>query len=162
MLVTRSFARTVAPALALVLSLSIAVGCGSDDSSGSASEEDRVKQIFDDWQDDFTTGKGEETCARLTKSGRDELLAYRDAAGSIDPDATCPEIVSAIIRATDKAGVKQQPAKAVSVRVDGDKAVAQVSDAGRPPVPVRLVKEDGKWKLPSAGFGPLTGGTDGG
>lgn len=155
MTVTRSFMRTAVPALALALLLSVAPGCGSDDSGGAGSEEDRIKEVFAQWQEDFTTGNGDATCARLTASGRNELLAYRDVAGNIDPKATCAEVVSAIIKRTEEAGIEQQPAKVVSAKIKGNRAIAQVSDAGRPAIPVRLVKEDGEWKLPSAGFGPL-------
>ena len=155
MIVTRSFVRTAVPALALALLLSAAPGCGSEDSGGSGSEEQRIKEVFAQWQEDFTTGKGPETCARLTESGRKELLAYRDVSGYIDRDATCAEVVSSIIKGTDEAGVEQQPAKVLSAKVNGNTAIAQVSDAGRPAVPVRLVKQGGEWKRPSAGFGPL-------
>jgi hypothetical protein len=155
MTVTR-FIRTVVPALALALLLSVAPGCGSDDSGGTGSEEDRIKEVFAQWQEDFTSGNGEATCARLTKSGRDEMLAYKDLSVGIDPDADCAEVVSSIVKATEKAGVEQQPAKVVSAKVDGNTAIAQVSDAGRRAVPVRLVKQDGEWKLPSAGFDSLT------
>lgn len=164
MIVTRSHVRAAVLSLALTLTLTFATGCGSDESSGSGSggsadsgsEEQRIKDVFAQWQEDFTTGKGEETCARLTESGQKELLAYRDVAGNIPADADCAEVVSSIIKNTEEAGVVQQPAKVVSAKIDGNKAVAQVSDAGRPPVPVRLVKVDGEWMLPSAGFGPLT------
>jgi hypothetical protein len=160
-IVTRSFMRTAVPALALALVLSAAPGCGSDDSGGSGTEEERIKEVFAQWQEDFTTGKGPETCARLTDSGRKELLAYRDVAGYIDRDATCAEVVSSIIEGTEDAGVEQKPAKVLSAKVSGNTAIAQVSDAGRPAVPVRLIKQNGEWKLPSAGFGPLIGNEKG-
>lgn len=158
----RYLTRAMTAASVVALALSAASGCGSDDSAGSAGEEDRIKQMFNDWQDDFAAGNGEATCAKLTKSGRDELLRYRDVSGYIDRTASCEQTVRAIVAQTDEAGVKQQPARALSVRINGNKAVAQVSDAGRPAVPVRLVKQNGEWKLPSAGFGPVAGDKDGG
>ncbi|HYI99595.1 MAG TPA: hypothetical protein VEX36_07975 [Thermoleophilaceae bacterium] len=159
MTIARRFvARLIVAVAGIAVALSFATGCGSDDSAGLGNEEDQIKQMFNDWQDDFAAGNGNATCAKLTRSGQQELAKYRDVSGYIDRDASCEEIVSAIVAQTQEAGVKQQPARALSVRVDGDTAVAQVSDAGRPAVPVKLVKQGDEWKLPSAGFGPVTGG----
>jgi hypothetical protein len=77
--------------------------------------------------------------------------------GYIGRDATCEQVVEQIVQATEKAEIKQQPAKAISIRIDGDQAIAQVVDGGRPPRPVRIVKQDGRWMFPSAGFGSLVG-----
>jgi hypothetical protein len=156
------FARAVVLMPILVLAVAGMAGCGSGDSAGSTSEEDRVKQVFDDWQHAFGTGDGQATCSRLTLSGRRELLEYRRISGYIDRDATCEEVVRQIVEATDRNGVVQQPAKAISARVDGDRAVAQVVDGGRPPRPVLMVKRGGRWMFPTAGFGSLVGGEDDG
>jgi hypothetical protein len=40
----------------------------------------------------------------------------------------------------------------LSVRVDGDRATARVSDGGRPSQPMTFVKIDGDWKLPDPGL----------
>lgn len=156
---THRLARTVGIA-AVVVALCTAAGCGSDDSSGSEGqgEEEQIKQEFDEWQADFIAGDGDAVCARMTKSAQDEIVQFQ-LTQSKARDMSCEDAVRAMIRTTREGGVQQQPSKAVSVKIDGDKAVAMVSDAGRPVQPVRLVKEDGKWKLPSAGLGSVGGGS---
>lgn len=154
MTIASSRARTAMLASALAVTLALPAGCGSDDSDGSAgSEEDRIKQVFDDWQASFIAGDGDAVCARLTASGRQEIVAAKQSAPGAGPDASCEDVVRAIVAESDKAGLEQQPSRAVSVRIDGDTATAMVSDAGRKPQPVELVRQDGEWKLPSAGFG---------
>jgi hypothetical protein len=145
--------RTGAVALS-ALAFAAAPGCGSDDDGGSAaSEEDRIKQVFDDWQASFIAGDGDAVCSRLTASGQQEIVAAKQSAPGAGPNASCEEVVRAIVKESNEAGLEQQPSRAVSVRIDGDTATAMVSDAGREPQPVKLVKQDGEWKLPSAGFG---------
>lgn len=154
--------RYLARVIALTLVSVLAAGCGSDDSSRSVSEPDRVKRVFDDWQHAFGTGDGVATCTRLTEAGRGELLRYRRVSGYIDRSATCEEVVEQIVQAAEKAGVEQQPAKAISARVEGNRAVVQVIDGGRPPRPVRMVKQRGRWMFPTAGLGSLAGDTNDG
>lgn len=145
--------RTATVVSAAALALVLTPGCGSDDSDGSArSEEDQIKQVFDDWQASFIAGDGEAVCSRLTSSGQQEILAAKGSAPGAGADATCEEVVRALVQESNEAGLEQQPSRAVSVKIDGDKATAMVSDAGRAPQPVKLVKQDGEWKLPSAGF----------
>lgn len=155
MTIARSRTCTALLGSALALTLALASGCGSDESDGSASggEQDEIKQIFDSWQASFIAGDGEAVCSRLTASGQREIVAAKQSAPGAGSDASCEEVVRALVRQSKEAGLEQQPSRAVSVRVDGDTATAMVSDAGRKPQPVRFVKQDGEWKLPSAGFG---------
>jgi hypothetical protein len=145
--------RTAFAAAALALLLLVAPGCGSDDSGGSASQEDQIKQIFDDWQASFIEGDGDAVCSRMTAAGRREIVAAKQSAPGAGLGASCEDVVRAIVRESNEAGLEQQPSRAVSVRIEGDEATAMVSDAGRKPQPVRFVKQGGEWKLPSAGFG---------
>ena len=88
------------------------------------------------------------------------MLRYaRVAAGNIDDDASCEEVIHQTVEFSDKAGVKQQPSKAISARIRGNRAVIKVVDDGRPPVRGLVVKEDGEWKLPTAGFASLLEGS---
>lgn len=140
-------------AVAMALALLVAPACGSDDSESAASQEDQIKQIFDDWQASFIAGDGDAVCSRMTAAGKREIIAAKASAPGAGPSPSCEAVVRAIIRESNEAGLKQQPSRAVSVRINGDKATAMVSDAGRKPQPVQFVKEDGEWKLPTAGFG---------
>jgi hypothetical protein len=142
--------------LGLAVVLSIA-SCGSD-SESAGSEEEQVMQTFNEWQISFAEGDGDATCSKLTESGRDEAVRYgRLTARNSGGDASCEEVVHQTVELTNKAGVKQQPSKAISARIRGDRAVIQVVDDGRPPVPGHVVKEDGEWKLPTAGFASFLG-----
>jgi hypothetical protein len=153
---TRALVRTCTYMLGLTLVLLMA-SCGSD-SKSAGTEEEQVMQMFNEWQISFAEGDGDATCSKLTESGRNEVVRYgRIAAGTGNGDASCEEVVHQTVELTDKAGVKQQPSKAISARIRGNRAVLQVVDDGRPPVPGHVVKEDGEWKLPTAGFASFLG-----
>ncbi|HYI99589.1 MAG TPA: hypothetical protein VEX36_07945 [Thermoleophilaceae bacterium] len=133
--------------------LLIASGCGSDDSQGSsADEENHIKQVFDRWQASFIAGDGDEVCSLLTTSAKQELLAAKGSAPGASAGASCEETVRAITRESNRAGLDQESSRAVSVQIKGDTAIAMVSDAGRKAQPVKFVKQDGEWKLPSVGL----------
>jgi hypothetical protein len=152
--------RLAALAASVALTLAMAPGCGSEDDSGGGSgdgsarsEEAQIKRIFDDWQARFIAGDGDAVCSRLTASAQQEIIAAKQSAPGAGPDASCPEVVRALVKESNDAGLEQNPSRAVSVRIDGDTATAMVSDGGRKPQPVKFVKVDGVWKLPTAGFG---------
>lgn len=141
----------------LGLGLVLSIASCSSDSESSGSEEEQVIQMYNEWQLSFAEGDGDATCSKLSESGRNEVLRYRRVASQIDRDASCEEVIHQTVEATDKAGVEQQPSKAISARIHGNRAVLQVIHNGRPPVPGHVVKEDGEWKLPTAGFASLMG-----
>jgi hypothetical protein len=146
-------------ACVLVLALVLAIGgCGSD-SESSGSEEEQVMEMFNAWQISFAEGDGDATCSKLTESARDEVMRYGKmyGYGDGDGDGSCEDVVHQSVEATDKAGIEQQPSKAISARIRGNKAVIRVVDDGRPPVRGNVVKEDGEWKLPTAGFSSFLG-----
>jgi hypothetical protein len=137
--------------------LSTIAACGSSDSSEA--ENARARQAVDDWQADLTRGDGEAACSRLTKAGLEELLLIRGSTGGIPADAGCPQVVRLMRRGAQRTGARLRPAKTVSVRVDGDRATAQVSTNGFRPVPVGLAKQNGEWKISSPGYeSPLPSG----
>jgi hypothetical protein len=143
--------------LALLLWLgAMATGCGS---GASESEQDRVRRIVNGWEASLTRGDGEAACSGLSGAGRAELLLLRGGAGGIPIDASCPETVRWMLRGSRGTGSEPKPPRVVSVRVNGNRAVAQVSSGGFRPAPVRLVRQDDEWKISSPGFGsPLPAG----
>lgn len=156
MSVVRALTRPAALIALLALSPTAATGCGSDDASGS--EQDRVERVVDAWQSSIARGDGEATCSGLTAAGRKELLLVRGGVGGIPIDASCPQTVRWIRKGSRVAGLNPRPPKVVSVQVDGDRAVAQVSAGEFRPQPLRLVKQDDEWKISSPGFrSPLPG-----
>jgi hypothetical protein len=137
---TERTTRAKLAAIALVLALALASGCGSDDSESSASEEDQIKQIFNDWQASFIAGDGDAVCSRMTAAGKQEIIAAKQDAPGAGPDASCEEVVRAIVRESNKAGLKQQPSRAVSVRIDGDRH----GQRRRPQAPAGAVRQGGR------------------
>ncbi|HYI99588.1 MAG TPA: hypothetical protein VEX36_07940 [Thermoleophilaceae bacterium] len=133
----------------------VSTGCGSDEPD----ETTAVRQAFTGWQSALNSGNGEAACSRLTEEGRDEFLLVRGGKGGIPINASCPELVRRILEGTRQTGVKLQPERVRSVQIDGDTAVAEVGVSNFRPRTVRLAKQDGEWKISSAGFGsPLPGG----
>lgn len=135
-------------------------GCGSDDeqpaAGGQAHDEAKVVQTFNDWQDDFIAGRGDEVCAGLSRSGLAEVSNLDALTPSLPPDASCADTIRTMIETANASGTTQRPAKALSARVNGARATAMVSDAGHRPRPMRLILEDGEWKMTTAGFAGLT------
>lgn len=154
-------ARSNAPSRALVAGLLLlmlmAAGCGSGDSSES--DEDRVRRTVNAWEASLTRGDGQAACSGLSSEGRKEILLVRGGVGGIPIDASCPEVVRWMLRGSRNIGSEPKPPKVVSVRVDGDRAVAEVDAPAPRPTPVRLVRRGEEWKVSSAGFAsPLPAG----
>jgi hypothetical protein len=152
-----SLARHAALAPIVALVLVMVAGCGSDDSP--AKEKDHVRETVNRWEVSLTRGKGDAVCAQLTKAGRDELLLIRGGRGGIPIDASCPLTVRGMFEGTKNIDTKPKPPRVISVRLDGDRATAEVSTGGFRPTPIGLAKQDGEWMISSPGFrSPLPGG----
>lgn len=145
--------RLVVAAAGMALMLA---ACGDDGSSRASGDNDAtassmapdeadVRSTFKRFEAAFQAGDGYRACRMLTKAAREE-------AGNLISDQTCER---GIAQLGDTAGdFKQDPSKILSVRIDGDKAVASVSDAGRRAVPLPFVKEGGQWKISDLGLAP--------
>lgn len=137
--------------LAFAAAMVPAAGCG-DDGGGSGSgpasatgDEASIRKLFKDFEAAYQAGDGERACRMLTAAARAE------AAGLRGDGQTCQQSVARI--GATMGDIEQQPSKILSVRVDGDRATASISDAGRPPVELPFVREDGGWKIAELGFG---------
>lgn len=154
--VAGELARLILLVFAVAL-LSTVAACGSDSADA---ENARVKQAVDGWQADLVRGRGQAACSRLNEDGLEELLLIRGGVGGIPIDASCPQVVRLMLRGSRRTGARLRPAKTVSVRVDGDRATAEVRANGYEPAPIGLAKNDGEWKISSPGFdSPLPGGS---
>jgi hypothetical protein len=102
-------------------------------------------------QADADAGRGDRYCAALTKAGRAQV--ERNSIFATD-GASCQDAIAREARILRKTNTNtiSKPVKIVSVEVDGDSATIMVSDEGRAPSAVRLLKVDGKWKLPDPGY----------
>jgi hypothetical protein len=101
-------------------------------------------------QDDFDNVDGESYCDRLTPAGIKQVETFGKSYGA---GTECVQIMNTVADNTRKAGVEQKPSVLLKVKVDGDRAVATISNGGRPPEPMVFVKHDGEWKIPDPGFG---------
>jgi hypothetical protein len=129
-----------------------ASGNGGDatrDDAVPRSDAGQIRQLLADAQLDYLEGNAEAYCARLTAAGRAQVANFGRAYQQGD---TCQEVIRKTSATAGETGLKQKPTKLLSVKVNGDIAVAQVSDGGRPPQPLRFVKHADGWKIPNPGF----------
>ncbi len=127
--------------------------CGDDDNnaqSGRPTPSSEIEATFKKFEDEFQSGNAAAACGHLSSSGQRDAAAL--TGGS---DETCVDALKAFGRGVS--GLEQKPSRILSVEVDGNSAVASVSDAGRPPVDVPFVREGGEWKLDQLAVGG-TGG----
>jgi hypothetical protein len=149
-------ARRVA-ALAMV-TLVAASGCDDDSgrgdasadnpSSAPASEEAQVKQTFAALRRAEAQGDGHRFCDLLTQSAQEHVATNAFPGQGF----SCPKAIAISHKLNELSKIKNRPAKTVAVSIDGRAATAMISDGGRKPVPVKVVKVDGRWKLPDPGF----------
>lgn len=148
-------ARRRSTAIAAALAVASAVllpACGEDDdpstgksrTAGDPSAE--IRAAFKSFEADLQAGKAESACAQMTRAGQQAAARLGGADGG-----SCVKTIQAFAQGAGE--LEQKPSRIVSVTVNGDKAVAKVSDAGRTPVDLPFAKEGGEWKLASLGVG---------
>lgn len=121
-------------------------GCGSDgggdssDASAQSGDKAQIKATFVRIEDSFASGDGDAYCDLLTAAAKaQEALVGRSE--------NCVDGIKDTARRNREAGLKQTPAKILSVTATGDKAIAIVRDPGRQPQKVWFVKQNGKWRM---------------
>jgi hypothetical protein len=122
------------------------LGPGRDMGDPRAGEHEAVRESVYDVQAGFPRGDGRGVCSELTTSGRREVMV------AVGGDATCPEAVAAVAREAARDGFQPRSSKIVTVDVVGRRAVAVLRDRwdrGKPNYRVPLIKEGGRWRLPS-------------
>lgn len=120
-----------------------------DDAAAHAgSDKEQVRWLLDALQADFIAGDATGYCSKLTAAGRKQLA---DVSKSFGRGPSCVEYIAQTSKMTRESGIEQRPTELLSVRIRGNRAVATVSDGGRPPEPLVFVKRDGRWKLPDPG-----------
>jgi len=108
--------------------------CGSDD---SGNDEATIKQVLTDYTAALAAGDGEKACGFVAEEGKKQL----EQVGGGD----CVKAISALsqlIPAPEKA--KLTDLEIVSVRIDGDRATAEIRGADRP---AQLQKVDDNWLI---------------
>jgi len=120
-----------------------------DDTSTGGSDRDQILAVLDGIQADFIAERARAYCAKLTDAGRRQIVAFGRPYGHT---GGCVGVIAKLAAMTKQARVKQKPTKLLAVKVDGDQAVAKVSNGGRPPEAMAFVREDGEWRIPNPGF----------
>lgn len=129
--------------LVVGLAVAAAAGCGS---SGGERDEDRIRGVLNA----FVEAGREEDSRRAC-----DLLAAEqiEAVEEIGDGQSCAEVLGGVLAA---AGSRTTDVEIEEVRVDGERATvdATLHAEGSPPRidTILLVKEDGEWKLASAGL----------
>ena len=163
----RSRVAALAAAGALAAGGLAACGGGDDDgaSTGSdasgttttaAGDREQIRATVDRLYDAMEERDAEGVCAELNEAAQEQV-----AAGGVnpDPDQTCAESFQSFFdeaAAGDGLNLTLQ-AEILSVKVDGDTAVAKVrfgDRKGSPKGDIPLVKVDGEWKLEAVGGTP--------
>jgi hypothetical protein len=145
----------LAVAVLLLLGLG-ACGEADDDGSGSTaktasapkSEEGEIRIALESLRETFDKGQGVRFCNLLTEAGR-ERVATRAFPGQ---GFSCRQAIEKFAEFDRLANLKNEPAKTVSVAIDGDVAVATVKDGPRKPYKMKVVREEGEWLIPDAGL----------
>jgi hypothetical protein len=125
----------------------VAGGCGSsgddDDGSSQSNDEASVKATFSKIEDSFALGDGKAYCSLLTPAARAQETA-------VTRSTNCVRGIKQVARLNRSADLKQRPAKVLSVKVNGDRAVIVVRDPGRASQKAWFVKLGGQWRMDAA------------
>ena len=147
--------RWTAGVLAALALTTLLQGCGS------ASEDDKVRDVVTGFFADVANSKGEPACARLTQAAIQQLDA---AAFLLQAPASCPEAIATFSRqlsGDDKKALKTAEVHRVtrtgdtatvadadiSLKISGQSSLFRNND----PAPITLRKVSGSWKIDSLG-----------
>lgn len=136
-------------------------GCGSDPENDSVkttssraaptNDEEQIKAVLREIQEDYDAGDGEAYCRKLIEGERQEVAAFGRNFGR---GSSCVETIRTSSMIGGDKEVKQNPTILVSVRVEGERAVAEVRNGGRPPESMIFLKRGSEWKVVESGFEP--------
>ena len=128
--------------LAIALAAALAAGCGG----GGVSDEDQVRDVVTSF---VQAGKDRDAAEACSLLAADQLKVVEQLGGG----AGCEQVLGGFLAKANAVGTDL---KIEDVRVEGDRATvdATVKAAGSSPKAesILLVKEDGEWKLASAGL----------
>lgn len=131
-----------------------AAGGGGQAADGAGGEltgrEAEVNEALVGIQDDFVAVDGASYCDRLAPAGIRQVEDFGRAYGYDSGD--CVKVVNTIAKNTRDSGIKQRPTKLISVKFDGDRAIATIRNGRRPREEMIFVNQAGEWKIPDPGF----------
>ena len=131
-------------AAALVAALVLG-SCGGS----SASDETAVKHAVKGFYNALADKDAKKACNSISKKGRDRITAAASRAGK---KQSCSQVFGLILAFGGSALKQAKDVKVGDVKIDGDKAKANVR-LGTRKSPIGLVKEEGDWKLSGLNLG---------
>jgi hypothetical protein len=147
--------------VAVALTLAIgATSCGDDDGGAAAKPTDGIQEIVNDIQDGLLTLRGRGVCIELTDAGVSAITGQKEVAGEVAAPVTIPECVEAVTRALhtpELATRRRLRSKVVAFNPGRRSGIATIETPGRPTIHLRLLKEDGAWKVPRVDLHDPTG-----
>jgi hypothetical protein len=122
----------------------VLAACGSQGSS-----EEEVTKSVREWTAALSEGNGPGACQRMTAAGRLELARFAQGFARTAPAADCPTNLKRF-HAKLSPQVQRQTldADVDDVRVDGSTAIVRMANGG--PNQLRLLREDGEWRVDQA------------
>lgn len=133
--------RGISVSLAAALATVVVAGCG-----GGSSDEDQVRDVVTSF---VQAGKDRDAAEACSLLAADQVKAVERLGGGGD----CAQVLGGFFAEANAAGTDVE---IQDVRVQGDRATvdATVKAAGSSPQPesILVVKEDGEWKIASAGL----------
>jgi hypothetical protein len=121
---------------------------------------DGIQEIVNDIQDGLLTLRGRGVCIELTDAGVSAITGQKEVAGEVAAPVTIPECVEAVTRALhtpELATRRRLRSKVVAFNPGRRSGIATIETPGRPTIHLRLVKEDGAWKVPRVDLHDPTG-----
>jgi len=119
-------------------------------------EEDRVATVVEDMYADLAQSDARGVCAAMTGTARRQIAQGVPGGSTEAPaDRTCEKSLAKFLALAAQSGVLEQTLRADvrEVEISGDVATAQVAFGGQPG-PIRLTKEDGKWRFGADAVAP--------
>ena len=129
-------------AVAVLLAAALIAGCGG----GGESDEDQVRDVVESF---VQAGEDRDAATACDLLAADQVKTVED----IGPGGSCATILAGIF---SKAEDVNTDVEIQDVRVEGDRATVDATvkspDSQPKAESILVVKEDGEWKLASAGF----------
>lgn len=104
-----------------------------------------IPEVLYDVQTDYLRYRGNSVCNDLTQAGQREI----EKSGIGGRSETCEEIVPELLARSLAQGLQTWSTKVLSVRRSGNRAMMVVKNDGAKPYRVPVIREEGRWLLPT-------------
>lgn len=144
----------------LLLAVAALTAAGCNDTEESAGGEPappptaEVRAALTGFEAAFQAGEATKACSLLTPAARARVIELLGSGSG-----GCRDTLSEAALGFDER--EQRPFEILDVELDGDRATVTISDAGRPPVPIRVVEAGGEWRVATLGLSRAAGSPPG-